>query len=238
MGLGLEPDRPTRDLPAELRDTYECGTLPRGLRVVWLDEQGFHAQPSDVRAGLVRAQVRHGRGAVPAISDWVDILDAQVLHELADGHRFVWWPGLVEPHRDAVLTRVVSDGQLPCQRVGAGGDLACGRVRTSPCPRTQRNLRQREQRGLGWANGAPGRGDCVDDLAPTCRVLQRTGGQGVRSDTLRLTSRQASSLAASSCAACCASGTASAPSSRRTGASSWPARACTTWATRRGFVRS
>ena len=60
--------------------------------------------------------------------------------------------------------------------------------------------------------------------------------RGVPSETLRLTSRQASSLAASSCAACCAIGTASVPSSRRMGASSRPARSRTTWATRRVFV--
>jgi hypothetical protein len=61
VGLGLKPDRPTRDLPAELRDTYEVWNLAEGLQVVWLDEQEFHAQPSDVRARLVRAQVRNGR---------------------------------------------------------------------------------------------------------------------------------------------------------------------------------
>jgi hypothetical protein len=61
---------------------------------------------------------------------------------------------------------------------------------------------------------------------------------GVPWDTLRLTSRQVSSLAASSCAACCATGTASAPSSRRTGASSRPARSRTTWATRRALLAS
>jgi len=123
VGLGLKPDRPTRDLPAELRDTYEVWNLAEGLQVVWLDEQEFHAQPSDVRARLVRAQVRNGRGAVPAISDWSDVLHAQVLHEQADGHRFVWWPTLVEPHLDAVLTRVVSDGQLPCRRTSVPGEI-------------------------------------------------------------------------------------------------------------------
>lgn len=135
VGLGLKPDRPARDLPAELRDTYEAWNLAEGLGVVWLDEQGFHAQPSEVRAGLVRAQVGHGRGAVPAISDWADILDAQVLHELADGHRFVWWPGLVEPHRDAVLARVVSDGQLPCQSMSVPEEI--WRAAASVLPRAR-----------------------------------------------------------------------------------------------------
>jgi hypothetical protein len=84
---------------------------------VWLDEQVFHAQPPEVRAGLVRAQVGHGRGAVPAISGWADLLDARVLREQADGQHFVWWPTLVEARTDAVLERVVSDGHLPCQRM-------------------------------------------------------------------------------------------------------------------------
>lgn len=116
VDLRLTPDRPTRNLPAELCETYEVWNLPGGLTFVWLDEPAFHARPRDVRAELVRAQVRHGRGAVPAISGWADILDAQVLREQADGHRFVWWPTLIETRTDAVLERVVSDGHLPCQR--------------------------------------------------------------------------------------------------------------------------
>jgi len=117
VDLGLTPDRAGRDLSAELRDTYEVWNLPTGLEVVWLDEHMFHAQARNVRAALVRAQVRRGRGAVPAISDWADIVDAQVLREQADGHRFVWWPTLVQTCTDAILKRViVSDGHLPCQR--------------------------------------------------------------------------------------------------------------------------
>jgi hypothetical protein len=123
VGLGFKSDPPTRDLPAELRDTYEVWNLAEGLEVVWLDEQEFHAQPSDVRAGLICAQVRHGRGAVPSISDWADILHAQVLQEQADGHRFVWWPTLVEPYLDAVLERAVSEGQLPCLRTSVPEEI-------------------------------------------------------------------------------------------------------------------
>ncbi len=116
MNLGLTPDRTGGDLPFELRDTYQVWNLPKGLELVWLDEQEFHARPREVRADLVRAQVRHGRGAVPTISDWADLLDAQVLREQADGHRYVWWPSLVERRTDAVLKRVVTDDQPPCQR--------------------------------------------------------------------------------------------------------------------------
>lgn len=138
VDLGLTPDRPGRDgdangdqplgprygdLTAEQRDTYEVWNLPDGLEVVWLDEQGFRAQPLAVRAELVRAQVRHGRGAVPAVSGWADLLDARVLREQADGQHFVWWPTLVEPRADAVLERVVSDGHLPCRRMSVPDDV-------------------------------------------------------------------------------------------------------------------
>ena len=114
--LGLTSEGRADDLSPELRDTYEVWNLATDLEIVWLDEDAFHTQPRDVRARLVRAQVRHGRGAVPSISDWTDILDAQVLREQADEDRFVWWPTLVEPHLEDVLQRVVSEWQLPCQR--------------------------------------------------------------------------------------------------------------------------
>ena len=115
--LRTTPDRLRRDLSAELRDTYEVWNVPDGLEVVWLDEHVFRGLPRHIRARLVRAQVRHGRGAVPTIDGWEDIIDAQVLREQADGRHFVWWPTLVEPRTDAVVQRVVvNDGHLPCQR--------------------------------------------------------------------------------------------------------------------------
>lgn len=114
--LGLIPERRADDLSPELRDTYEVWNLAKDLETVWLDEDAFHTQPRDVRARLVRAQVGHGRGAVPSVSDWTDIFNAQVLCEQADADRFVWWPTLVEPHLHDVLRRVVSESQLPCQR--------------------------------------------------------------------------------------------------------------------------
>jgi hypothetical protein len=169
VDLGLKPD-PKRDLPAELRDTYEVWNLAEGLEVVWLDEQEFHAQPSDVRARLVRAQVRHGRGAVPTINDWADILDAQVLHEQADGHRFVWWPTLVEPYLDAILKRVVSDGQLPCQRMSVPEEI--WRVAASILPRA------RELSGT-FATGSRG-GSVAGENAAFCfaTVMAAAGVQG------------------------------------------------------------
>ncbi len=121
--LRLTPDNPGRDLSPELGDTYEEWNLADDLEIIWLEEDAFEAQPHTVRAELIRAQARHGRGAVPAISDWADILDVRVLREQADGRRFVWWPTLVEPQADAVLARVVSAGQLPCQRMSVPEEI-------------------------------------------------------------------------------------------------------------------
>ncbi len=105
-----------RELSPELRDTYEVWNVADELGAVWLEECDFPALPREVRAEVVRAQVRHGRGAVPTVDAWADLLDAQLLREQADGSHFVWWPSLVEPHLDDVLPRWVSEEQLPCQR--------------------------------------------------------------------------------------------------------------------------
>lgn len=113
--LGLTPD-PAHGLSPELRDTYEVWNVARGVDTVWLDEDDFHALPPDTRAELVRAQVRHGRGAVPTVDAWTDLLDEHLLREQADGSHFVWWPTLVKQHLDDVLSRFVSEDQLPCKR--------------------------------------------------------------------------------------------------------------------------
>ena len=155
--LGLTPDHPEPDLPFPLRDTYQVWNLPQGLEVVWLDERVFHAQPREVRAELVRAQAGHGRGAVPTISGWADLLDARVLYEQADGHRFVWWPTLVEPCAEAVLMRFVSDDQLPCRRMSVPDDvLACRRFHSAPRQSAQRNLRGRKRQLLRHRHGGLG----------------------------------------------------------------------------------
>ena len=152
--LGLAPEIPAHDLSPELRDTYEVWNLAKDLEVVWLDEDSFHAQPRDVRAELVRAQVRHGRGAVPTITDWADILDPQVLREQADGDRFVWWPTLVEPHLDAVLKRVVSEWQLPCQRMLVPEEIWRAASSILPRARTLSGTFARGSRGSSFARGS------------------------------------------------------------------------------------
>jgi hypothetical protein len=152
--LGLTPEVHAHDLSPELRDTYEVWNLAEGLEVVWLDEDSFHAELREVRAELVRAQVRHGRGAVPTITDWVDILDPQVLREQADGDRFVWWPTLVKPHLEAVLKRVLSEWQLPCRRMSVPEEIWRAASSILPRARTLAGTFARGSRGSSFARGS------------------------------------------------------------------------------------
>jgi hypothetical protein len=65
--------------------------------------------PQATRAALVRAQVDHGRAAVPTVRRWRGVLGAE-LKSQADGHRFVWWKSLLQaPYAAAVLPAVVSE---------------------------------------------------------------------------------------------------------------------------------
>jgi hypothetical protein len=152
--LRLTPEGSAHDLSPELRDTYEVWNLADDLDVVWLDEDAFHAQPSDVRARLVVAQVRHGRGAVPAIGDWADILDAEVLREQAGGLHFVWWPTLVAPHVDAVLQRVLSEWQLACQRTSVPEEVWRAASSILPRARALSGTFARGSRGSSFARGS------------------------------------------------------------------------------------
>lgn len=115
--LAVTPNGRREGLSPELRDTYAVWTLAEDLVVVWLEEGAFYARHREVRAALVRAQVRHRRGAVPAIRDWANLLDPEVLSAQAEGEHFLWWPSLVASRRDLILERVVSDGRLPCRRM-------------------------------------------------------------------------------------------------------------------------
>lgn len=142
------------DLSPELRDTYETWNLAKDLEVVWLDEHAFHTQLPDVRARLVLAQVRHGRGAVLSVTNWADILDAQVLREQADGHRFVWWPPLVEPHLETVFQRVFSEWQLPCQRMLVPEEIWCGAASILPAARALSGTFASGSRGSPFARGS------------------------------------------------------------------------------------
>ena len=93
----------------ESRDTFRAYNIDRALNVVWLSEQTFTALPRNARARLVRSQVTHGRGAVPTVQRWKDLVDPGVVRSQADGHRFVWWPSLLVDDDGTILERVVSE---------------------------------------------------------------------------------------------------------------------------------
>jgi hypothetical protein len=114
--FGLAPE-PRCEVSPELRDTYELWNVPGDLAVVRLDEQAFHGLPRPVRAELVRAQLRHGRGAVAAVDDWADVLDARGLREQADGQHFVWWSGMVEPLTAGQSAPRTGESRCECRRV-------------------------------------------------------------------------------------------------------------------------
>ena len=100
------------DVTPELRDTYRLWGGTAKLRRLWLSEERFRALPRKTRAALVREQVRCGRGAVPAVRAWSDLVSRADMWENGDGHRFVLWPSLVAANRDAILERAVSTDRL------------------------------------------------------------------------------------------------------------------------------
>lgn len=103
--LVTDDREPTR----EQRDTYRVYRLDSSAtHVAWLDEATYAALPKPTRAALVRAQVRHNRGAVPTVRRWHAILGPEVRRQ-ADGHRFVWWKSLLEDRAEQVLPHVVSE---------------------------------------------------------------------------------------------------------------------------------
>lgn len=111
--LSEVPSLAKRDLTPELRDTFRVYDVQQGLRTVWLDEESFAGLPKNTRARLVRAQVIFGRGAVPTVRAWGDLIDPQLLRAQADGHRFVWWPSLLISDSGALIERVISHDRTP-----------------------------------------------------------------------------------------------------------------------------
>ena len=102
---------PSVSLTDDLRDTFKTWRMKGSKHHVWLDEDAFMSLPRAVRARLVRAQVERNRGAVPTVKRWRALFGATTLREQADGHRFVWWPRLLDLHAREVLTDHVVDRQ-------------------------------------------------------------------------------------------------------------------------------
>jgi len=104
------------EFSGELRDTFAVWRVAHSLEVIWLDEDAFLAMPRARRATLIRLQVRCGRGAVPTVRGWQDLVHVETLRTQADGHRFLWWPSLLATGAETILSRVVvksPDGRAP-----------------------------------------------------------------------------------------------------------------------------
>ena len=101
--LGIE--RSHTPLPGELRDTFEVYAFEDGVGVGWLDEAAFMGYPREERAALVRSQVVRERSVVPTVRSCPGHLRSRARAQ-ADGHRFVWWPSLLDGHDDVLLTYV------------------------------------------------------------------------------------------------------------------------------------
>jgi hypothetical protein len=114
---GVTPGFQVPQMSDELRDTFAAWRVARGLQLLWLEERRFHALPRRARARLVRAQVEHRRGLVPVVRQWSGSVDVAGLRGQADGHRFVWWPRMLEPADDSVIGLIVSRNEalLPSQ---------------------------------------------------------------------------------------------------------------------------
>lgn len=109
------------DLGDEVRDTFCLYGPPDGLRHVWLDEEAFLALPRLLRVRLVRAQLAHGRELVPTVRAWEPLVPR--VREQADGHRFVWWPSLLDGVEEPVLTAYVEEGRRASRHAEVPGEV-------------------------------------------------------------------------------------------------------------------
>ena len=121
-------------LSDEVRDTYCLYELPAGLQYVWLSEAQFSALPRPRRAALVRAQRTFVRGLVPRVKSWVGVLGDQA-REQADGHRFVWWPSLLEGCEEQVLRDYIEEGRRASRHDEVSEHLWTSVARTLPAAR-------------------------------------------------------------------------------------------------------
>jgi hypothetical protein len=100
-------------LTDDLRCTYTAWRVRDATAVVWFDEKSYMELSRADRARLVRSQVERRRGAVPSVRRWQGDFEVDKLRAQADGHRFVWWPSLLDENPEPVMRAQVEDGQLP-----------------------------------------------------------------------------------------------------------------------------
>ena len=104
------------ELDDDLRCTYTGWRIRDATAVVWLDESSFMDLPRADRARLVRLQALKRRGAVPTVRRWEHDFDRDRLRSQADGHRFVWWPSLLDLNPEPVIRAQVEDGRQLASR--------------------------------------------------------------------------------------------------------------------------
>jgi len=95
---------------AELRDTFESYSPVPDHSWRGIAQSEFTDLPRDTRASLVRAQVAIGRPLVPSVRSWPTLSPLGTSVQ-ADGHRFVWWPNLLEACAEDALTAYVEEGR-------------------------------------------------------------------------------------------------------------------------------
>lgn len=102
----------------ETRHTFRVYAAPKGSRLGWLTRADFLALDKTDRTALLREQIHRrngnhpGVGRVPTVREWSDVLDPVALRAEADGHRFLWWPEIVERDPGTILARLVPEGRL------------------------------------------------------------------------------------------------------------------------------
>lgn len=108
LGAAVAPG----ELPMEAQDTFALWSLPDGTVCRLLDVDEFGALPGEIRAELVRTQHRLGRWQVPSVRAWPS-LRLRGTADQADGHRFVWWPSLLEGVAREAIVPFVEEGRRP-----------------------------------------------------------------------------------------------------------------------------
>ena len=104
------------ELPAELRDTFEIYNVPDDLVCVLVGEEEFNDLGRTARSDLLRSQIRLGREVIPSVRSAPADVRAQVSTQ-ADGHRFVWWPSLLQGHQEPVLGEYLRFGRRPSRHL-------------------------------------------------------------------------------------------------------------------------
>ena len=118
--IGMAPV--SGDLPAELRDTFEIYNVPDELACVLVGEEEFNDLGRTARSDLVRSQITFGREVIPSVRSAPADLRAQVSKQ-ADGHRFVWWPSLLQGHQESVLGEYLRFGRRPSRHLEVAESL-------------------------------------------------------------------------------------------------------------------